>query len=60
MPAGQAANMAVHSAIKKKGLDDDITVVVVGEAGGRGEGGRGGGGEEEGGRGALGHQEEGP
>ena len=49
MPAGQAANMAVHSAIKKKGLDDDITVVVVGEAEGRGrEGGgtaRGEGGE---------------
>ena len=23
----------MHSAIKKKGLDDDITIVVVGEAG---------------------------
>ncbi len=31
MPAGQAANMAVHSAIKKNGLADDITVIVVGE-----------------------------
>ena len=46
MPAGQAANMAVHSAIKKKGLDDDITVVVVGEAGGGGGRGEGLGGEK--------------
>ncbi|GAX81509.1 hypothetical protein CEUSTIGMA_g8937.t1 [Chlamydomonas eustigma] len=29
MPAGQAANMAMHAAIKKKGLVDDITIVVV-------------------------------
>jgi hypothetical protein len=29
MPAGQAAPTATHAAVDKKGLADDITVIIV-------------------------------